>query len=248
MELDSHPRRPRLARSLSIAALAVAAFVAPLAVASPAAAHSELIATTPEGDMPDQPSVVDVLPDEVSLTFSDDLTPPLPEEQQAGGESTTQIRVFDETCADAGLLIADPGHADTRDCTDYATGEAEVNGPTVSTAVDAAGAPAGEYTVVWQVVYADGHAGSQMFTFSAENEAPAATPAETEEPSPTADPSEGAAQADPPEAPEQADPSDPAELADSGMSTPVILSIVGGVIILAILIFIVAMIVRSRRS
>jgi len=243
MEHDSHPRRPRLVRSLSIAALAVAAFAAPLAVAAPAAAHSELISTTPEGDLPDQPSVVDVLPDEVSLTFSDDLTPPLPEEQQANGESTTQIRVFDETCTDAGLLIADPGNADTRDCTNYATGEAQVDGPTVSTALDAAGAPAGQYTVVWQVVYADGHAGSQMFTFSAESAAPAATPtatpSETAEPTPSADPSD---------APAQADPSDAAEPVDSGMSTPVILSIVGGVIVVAILIFIITMIVRSRRS
>ncbi|MGO1266302.1 MAG: copper resistance protein CopC [Microbacterium gubbeenense] len=240
MERDSHPRRLRLARSLSIAALAVAAFAAPIAVASPAAAHSDLIATSPESDTKDQPSVVDVLPEEVSLTFSDDLTPPLPEEQQAGGESTTQIRVFDETCEDAGLLVADPGHADTRECTNYATGEATVDGPTVSTAVDAAGAPAGQYTVVWQVVYQDGHAASQMFTFTTESAAPAATPTADPSAEPSAEPT-----AEPSSA---AEPSDVPAAEDDGISTPVILSIVGGIVVLAIVIFIVMMIARSRRS
>jgi methionine-rich copper-binding protein CopC len=129
--------------------------------------------------------VIESLPDHVSLTFSDDLTPPLPAEQQQGGESTTQIRVYDETCTDAALLIADPGHADTRDCTDYADGEAAVDGPTVSVAVNNVGAPAGVYTVVWQVVYGDGHADSQMFTFTAESavaaeQSPSATPSATE--------------------------------------------------------------------
>lgn len=245
MERDSHPRHLRIARALSIAALAAAAFAAPLAVAAPAAAHSDLIATSPESDTTDQPSVVDVLPDEVSLTFSDDLTPPLPEEQQADGESTTQIRVFDETCESAALLVADPGHADTRECTNYATGEASVDGPTVMTEVDAAGAPAGQYTVVWQVVYNDGHAASQMFTFSAESAAPAASPTAEPSASATADPS---ATEEPSDESANANPSDAPTTGDDGISTPVVLSIIGGIVVLAIVIFIVVMIARSRRS
>ncbi|RCK61223.1 copper resistance CopC family protein [Microbacterium sorbitolivorans] len=255
-------------RALSVAAIGAAAFIVPLAVAAPASAHSQLVSTDPTGDGPNGDSVIDALPDHVSLTFSDDLTPPLPAEQQSGGESTTQIRVYDETCADAALLIADPGRADTRDCTDYATGEATVDGPTVSTEVDNVGAPAGAYTVVWQVVYGDGHADSQMFTFTAENAVGAeATP--TDEPSETAspstDPSEPAtetpsATAAPGDSADNSDdsadsetPSSSAEtpgiLSDSSpLSTPAVVAIVGGGLVLLLVIFIVVMIARARRQ
>ena len=258
-----HTRPTRALRALSVAAVGLAALVAPLAVAAPASAHSSLVETDPPADGPDGESVIDALPDHISLTFSDDLTPPLPAEQQQGGESTTQIRVYDETCADAGLLIADPGRADTRDCTDYAAGEAIVEGPTVSVDVANEGAPAGAYTVVWQVVYGDGHADSQMFTFTAENpvDATSASATPSAEPDPSAAPS---APADP------AEPSAPAESADSGaadsdaasadadpspsvmddqgpLSTPAVIAIVGGALVLVLIAFIIVMIARSRR-
>lgn len=261
----SHPRSTRALRALSVAAVGVVALVAPLAAAAPASAHSSLIDTSPAADGPDGASVIDALPDRVSLTFSDDLTPPLPTEQQQGGESTTQIRVYDDTCADAGLLIADPGRADTRDCTDYAAGEAVVEGPTVSVDVDNQGAPAGTYTVVWQVVYGDGHPDSQMFTFTAENavagagtpstspsaapsETPSAAPSEPSEAS-TPDPAEttepGASE---PEASEDPDPS-PAIIEGEGpLSTPAVVAIVGGALVLVLIAFIIVMIARSRRS
>lgn len=261
----SHPRSTRALRALSVAAVGVVALVAPLAAAAPASAHSSLIHTSPAADGPDGASVIDALPDRVSLTFSDDLTPPLPAEQQQGGESTTQIRVYDDTCADAGLLIADPGRADTRDCTDYAAGEAVVEGPTVSVDVDNQGAPAGTYTVVWQVVYGDGHADSQMFTFTAENAvagegtpstSPSAAPSET----PSAAPSEPSEASTPapaettepgtsdPEASEDPDPSPAIIEGDGPLSTPAVVAIVGGALVLVLIAFIIVMIARSRRS
>jgi methionine-rich copper-binding protein CopC len=251
-------------RALSVAAIGAVAFLVPLAVALPASAHSSLVSTDPAADGPDGNSVIESLPDHVSLTFSDDLTPPLPAEQQQGGESTTQIRVYDETCTDAALLIADPGHADTRDCTDYADGEAAVDGPTVSVAVNNVGAPAGVYTVVWQVVYGDGHADSQMFTFTAESavaaeQSPSATPSATESPeSPTEPPAETPAQTETPGA--STDDAANSDAADEGtetpgiiednspLSTPAVVAIVGGALVLVLVVFIIVMIARARRQ
>lgn len=256
-------------RALSIATIGAAAFLAPLALAAPASAHSQLVSSEPAGDGPQGDSVIESLPEQVSLTFSENLLQPLPSDQQQGGESTTQIRVYDETCADAQLLIADPGRADTRDCVDYAAGETVVDGPTASVEVDNVGAPAGMYTVVWQVVYQDGHPDSQMFTFTAENavaaeETPTTDP--TTEPSadPTAEPSDSATPQDPSEEPsataapgeadnnaaadaEETEP--PAIIDDNGaLSTPVVVAIVGGGLVLVLLAFIIVMISRARRS
>ncbi|WP_197517474.1 copper resistance CopC family protein [Microbacterium karelineae] len=248
---DSRPPRSRATRTLAGAALA-AALLAPLSAAAPAAAHSNLISTTPEGDSPDQQSVIEVLPPEVSLTFSEDLTAPLPADQQKDGESNTQIQVYDSSCEDAGLLIADPGRADTRDCTDYATGDAVVDGPTVTQALDVAGAPAGTYTVVWQVVYGDGHADSQMFTFTTEDAAedPAEATEEPTDPDPTQAPEEtpSAAPSEAPDEPaETGSPDATAPSDDAGIGAPVVIAIVGGVVVLALIAFIVVMIVRARR-
>ncbi|WP_162621866.1 copper resistance CopC family protein [Microbacterium suaedae] len=236
---DSPHSHPRAARALVAALVAGAALLAPFAVAAPAAAHSSLVSTTPETD-----GTVAALPAEVSLTFSDDLTEPLPEDQQAGGRSNTQVQVYDASCEDAGLLIADPGHADTRDCTDYASGNAVVDGPTVTQALDNANAPAGVYTVVWQVVYGDGHADSQMFTFTAESAAATPSPEPTSTPDPTSSP----APSEVPSAPTETDaPDASAPPADSGLGTPAIIAIVGGIVVLALIAFIVTMIVRARR-
>ena len=221
--------------------------------------------TDPVADGPQGDSVIDALPDHVSLTFADDLTAPLPTDQQKGGESTTQIRVFDESCTDAGLLIADPGRADTRECRNYAVGDATVNGPQASVELDNAGAPAGTYTVVWQVVYGDGHPDSQMFTFTAENAVDAAaTPTESApaepspeetapaEPDPTEpDPTETTPAGSDQDASGDQSPADevPAIADDSGaLSTPAVVAIVAGALVLVLIAFIIVMIARARRQ
>lgn len=244
------PARVRAARALAIAAAAAVALIAPLAAAAPAAAHSSLVSTTPESGSGDA-TVVETLPEEVSLTFSDDLTPP-----QQAGDGSTAIAVYDETCEDAALLIADPGRADTRDCRDYAVGDPTVDGPTVTQAIDVADAPSGTYTVVWRVLYGDGHPDSQMFTFVAEQ---AATDApQTPQPLPTDTAAPAAPESDAPatdEAASDADatpspgPADETEApADEGAPTGLLLGIAGaviGVLLLALAIFAV---VRARRG
>lgn len=242
------PAPVRAARALALAATAVVALAAPLAMAAPAAAHSSLVSTTPESGA-GEPSVVDALPGEVSLTFSDDLTPP-----QQPGDGSTAIAVYDETCEDAGLVIADPGNADTRDCRDYADGHAVVDGPTVTQAIDVADAPAGTYTVVWRVLYNDGHVGSQAFTFVAEQAASDA--AQTPQPLPTdtaapAAPESDAPQTDEASADAAATPSDAptAETeapADEGAPTGLTLGITGAVIGVLLVALIIWLIVRAR--
>ncbi|MGI6878456.1 copper resistance CopC family protein [Microbacterium sp. gxy059] len=148
----------RRRRGPALAALAVAFLAALAGPASPASAHSTLIGTSPETE-----GVVESLPSEVSLTFSEDLIAPT-----APGDGTTDVVVYDATCEDAALLVANPGEADTRECRDYASGDPVVAGPVVTQAIDASDAPAGEYTVIWRVLYADGHADSQLFVFTAE--------------------------------------------------------------------------------
>ncbi|WP_221583928.1 copper resistance CopC family protein [Microbacterium sp. G2-8] len=217
--------RSRTRRALALAALIGAAFVAPLAIAAPAAAHSSLVSTTPETD-----GSVGSPPAEVTLTFSDDLTQPA-----SPGDGTTDVAIYDESCEDAGLIIANPGTADTRDCRDYADGDPVVDGPRVTQAVDTADAPAGTYTVIWRVLYGDGHADSQMFTFTAEQPtSPEVTPTASPTDAPQ-DPTESAAPSE--------DSGD-----DAGLSAPVVIAIVSGIVLLLLVAFIVWMIVRSRRS
>ena len=156
-----------------------------------------------------------------------------------------------------------PGRADTRDCTNYAVGDATVDGPMASVQVNNAGAPAGTYTVVWQVVYGDGHADSQMFTFTASNAVPdepaepsqaptepstssptATAPAETA-PSETTTPDPGAGTDDGSDDATTA----PAIVDDEGpLSTPAVIAIVGGALVLMLIAFIIVMIARARRS
>ncbi|MBP2436014.1 copper resistance CopC family protein [Microbacterium amylolyticum] len=244
IERDRPARVPvRRAAAVAIAALCAAA-LGPMLVASPAAAHSELIMTSPDTD-----GTVTHLPDEVSLTFSEDLVPPA-----SPGDGTTEIVVYDASCEDAGLLVADPGRADMRDCHDYSDGFAVVAGPTVTQALDASAAPAGVYTVVWRVLYNDGHVGSQMFTFEAE-EATAPTPVPTEGViAPTADPAPTEIPDEEREQTPSATPSVDAEAdhdsdADQGgLSTGAIIAVVAGVVVLGLLIAIVTMILRARRS
>lgn len=242
--LTSETRSPAspVTRRLAILAIGAAALVAPFAAAAPAAAHSSVVGSTPGGAATDEPGNVDALPDTVSVTFSDDLTVPLPADQQQGDESNTQVRVFDSTCAAVTEIDEDSlvGLGDGAiDCHDYADGEAVVDGPTVSQQVGAAGAPAGEYTVVWQVVYGDGHPDGGSFTFVADEAVDAgAAPEATATPDTTE------------ETPAAGQPADDAASSSDGLglSTPTIIAIVGGVVVLALIAFLIVMIARSRRS
>ncbi|WP_155049052.1 copper resistance CopC family protein [Microbacterium sp. ZXX196] len=230
-------------RTAVLLAIGLSALLAPLAAATAASAHSTLEETSPASE-----SVVSELPAEVSLTFSDDLTPPA-----SPGDGTTDIAVFDATCEDAGLLIADPGRADTRDCRDYADGAPVVSGRTATQALDPEGAPAGEYTVVWRVLYGDGHADSQLFTFEATSAwAPAATPSasETAAPSETTSPAESAQPSETPSATTSLSESPTPEAAapEEDASAGIVIAIVAGVVVLALIALVVWLIVRSRRA
>lgn len=231
-------------RRLAILAIAAAALVAPFAAAAPAAAHSSVVGSSPEGAATGEPGSIDALPDAVSVTFSDDLTVPLPADQQQGDESNTQVRVFDSTCAAVTEIDEDSlvGLGDGAiDCHDYADGEAVVDGPTISQQVDAGGAPAGEYTVVWQVVYGDGHPDGGSFTFVADEAVHAGTVPDADDETPAAE-EQTAAPDD-----ELADDAASAS-GEPGLSTPAIIAIVGGVVVLALIAFLIIMIARSRRS
>jgi methionine-rich copper-binding protein CopC len=117
------------------AGLAVAA-VAILATAAPASAHDALIHSTPEADQR-----LETAPETIELVYSGDLL------------------VLGDSADGAVVLVVDgEGH-------DWASGEVEVRGNTVTATLDA-GMPDAGYQVRWQVVSEDGHpiAGSVPFT------------------------------------------------------------------------------------
>ncbi|WP_340559547.1 copper resistance CopC/CopD family protein [Streptomyces sp. GSL17-111] len=128
------PRRrpaahPRLLLGL---ALACATLLASLAWAAPAAAHASLVGTDPaEG------SVVDRAPEDVSLTFSEDVA----------------------LSAD-GVRVLDPG-GDRAD-----SGQVTESAPRTFDVALTPGIPDGTYTVAWQAVSADSHPIAGAFTFS----------------------------------------------------------------------------------
>lgn len=142
-------------------ALAALALVVPIA---PASAHSVLTDTSPsEGEE------LDSAPEEVSLTFNEDLV-------DLGTE----------------IVVAGP------DGEDVASGDTEITGPVASRAL-AADLPAGEYEVTWRVTSADGHpiSGTFAFTVSGGGDEPAETSEPTTEPTteaaptPTSDATDG---------------------------------------------------------
>ena len=147
----------------ALAAALLAAFLV-LFVPLSASAHDALTASSPEAD-----STVDVLPAEITLTFSADLIT---------GEGATEVQVTDA----AGTPVTD--------------GAAVTEGPTVTQPL-VAEAEAGAYHVVWKVVSSDGHPTSGEYFFTVTNSTlPASepTPAPTESssssfaPAPTATP------------------------------------------------------------
>ncbi len=136
---------------IALAAALLTAFLVLIAPLS-ASAHDSLIASTPEAD-----ATVDVLPSELTLTFSAELI---------GGEGATEVVVTDPSGASA------------------TAGAAVTEGATVTQPLAATSA-AGAYHVIWKVVSSDGHPTSGEFDFTvatATGGAPSASPT----PQPTA--------------------------------------------------------------
>lgn len=107
---------------------------ASLLTAVPASAHDDLAESNPAAG-----ETIDELPDEFSITMSEDL----PDLGDAGSGFGIQVQ-------DSNGLY-------------YGDGCVTVEGPTMSAAA-VLGQP-GEYTLVWQVVSSDGHPTSGEFTF-----------------------------------------------------------------------------------
>ncbi|WP_431780499.1 copper resistance CopC/CopD family protein [Streptomyces chumphonensis] len=126
-------RRPAAHRRLLLGlALACATLLASLAWAAPAAAHASLVGTDPaEG------SVVDRAPEDVSLTFSEDVA--------LSGD---------------GVRVLDP-NGDRAD-----SGRVTESAPRTFDVALTPGIPDGTYTVAWQAVSADSHPIAGAFTFS----------------------------------------------------------------------------------
>lgn len=120
-------------KSRSLLALLMTVLLS-LGFVSTAVAHDELISSTPEAQ-----EQLDNAPEEVSLTFSGNLTT---------GQGIPNI-----------ILVRD---ANDENWTD---GEAEVDGRTISVPVKE-GMPDGEYRVSYRVVYSDGHPEEKMYTFT----------------------------------------------------------------------------------
>lgn len=115
--------------------MAVAA-VAVFATAVPASAHDSLVHSTPEAD-----ESLATAPESITLTYSGELL--------VLGDSTQGAVV---------LVIDESGR-------DWATGDVEVSGNTVTAAVEP-GMPDAGYQVRWQVVSEDGHPISGIVPFT----------------------------------------------------------------------------------
>ncbi|MFJ4253485.1 copper resistance protein CopC [Microbacterium sp. NPDC090003] len=115
--------------------MAVAA-VAVFATAVPASAHDSLVHSTPEAD-----ENLATAPESITLTYSGELL--------VLGDSTQGAVV---------LVIDESGR-------DWATGDVEVSGNTVTAAVEP-GMPDAGYQVRWQVVSEDGHPISGIVPFT----------------------------------------------------------------------------------
>jgi methionine-rich copper-binding protein CopC len=131
--------------------MAVAA-VAVLATAVPASAHDSLVHSTPAAD-----ERLATAPESITLTYSGDLL------------------VLGDSTQGAVVLVVD---ADGRD---WATGDLEVAGNTVTATVDP-GMPDAGYQVRWQVVSEDGHPISGTVPFTIGDGEPLTADAQTEAP------------------------------------------------------------------
>ncbi|MFK0402094.1 copper resistance protein CopC [Microbacterium sp. NPDC090225] len=129
--------------------MAVAA-VAVFATAVPASAHDSLVHSTPEAD-----ESLTTAPESITLTYSGELL--------VLGDSTQGAVV---------LVIDESGR-------DWATGDVEVSGNTVTAAVEP-GMPDAGYQVRWQVVSEDGHPISGIVPFTIGDAEPMTTQAPTD--------------------------------------------------------------------
>lgn len=128
--------------------LAVAA-VAVFAVAAPASAHDSLVHSTPGAE-----ERLDAAPKNIVLTFSGEL-----------------LVLGDSTLGAVVLVMDEAGR-------DWATGDVEVSGNTVTASVEE-GMPDAGYQVRWQVVSEDGHPISGIVPFTIGDAAPLASPSAT---------------------------------------------------------------------
>jgi methionine-rich copper-binding protein CopC len=149
--------RTRRALGTALAGL-VLALVALLWTAAPASAHDELV-----GSDPADGATVDVLPAQITLSFSAELL---------SDGSSTVVEVTDA----AGTSLTD--------------GAPAVSGAMVTQPLTGDGS--GAIAVVWRVVSSDGHPIAGEFSFTAAGAAPAPTPTETATPSPAASPTASA--------------------------------------------------------
>lgn len=144
---DLRLRRAPAAPLIALLITLVTAAALLLSAGAPAAAHSVLIGTSPsDGDE------LDAAPEEVSLTFNEDLV-------------------------DLGTEVVVTGP----DGQEASTGETDVTGPVASRPL-ASDLAAGDYEVTWRVTSADGHPISGTFAFTVSGDASGAEePAPTDE-------------------------------------------------------------------
>ncbi|WP_103500500.1 MULTISPECIES: copper resistance protein CopC [unclassified Streptomyces] len=135
MDANHLPHAPRLRAGAAALLLAVTTVAALLLAAAPAAAHASLIGSDPQSD-----AVLDQAPEEVVLTFSEDVA--------ISGDS---IRVLDPD--------------GTRTDTAAPERRAAETGVAYGVTLDA-GLADGTYTVAWQVISTDSHPVAGAFTFS----------------------------------------------------------------------------------
>lgn len=183
MTAQQTSRRSRPSRTIAAVAVLATAILGPLLVSSPASAHDALVGTSPaDGE------TVQTLPESITLTFSGSLLEGAPQ----------AVFVTDASCE--GISDATPGSIsiDRDACTDYAQGDAVVEGPLLTQAIDVSGAPAGEYTVIASVTYGDSHSEDELFRFTTTDAVvPSGSPDPTTSAEPTTTPSAESAEAAP---------------------------------------------------
>ena len=122
------------------AAIALCAFLA-FAISQPAAfAHAGLVSANPEAN-----KEITVMPDRISLTFTEDL-------MVIGEKNVNEISLSYQPSADAAVTI---------NLTDV-----KVEGATLSAAVPVENYQSGTYEVSYSIVSADGHKVSDTYRFS----------------------------------------------------------------------------------
>jgi len=205
---------------------ATAAFgLAVTTLAAPAWAHDSLIASSPEAG-----EVLEQSPEEVTLEFSG--------EGLTDGESITNV-----------IQISDTEGENFE-------GETEIDGATMSTELPEE-LPGGEYTVAYRVVYSDGHAEEQSFDFEVAEAEPEPTPqaeaetgSESAQPETTEDDDAESSNGDEPAAGDsEVDPAaDTEATAETDSGLPVGLTVVAGIVILALFAGIAVAVLRGRNK